>query len=113
MLSQISETCSVALLSNTNSIHWHMVDPDGLFRRLFDHVFLSFEVGYAKPHRDIFDHLLNTVPDNPGDILFLDDTAENVEAAVKLGIRATQISGPDGIEKALELSSMRSFRRAD
>ena len=102
MLRSIGESRSVALLSNTNPIHWNMVDPDGGFRQLFKHVFLSFEIGYVKPHLNIFDHVLNAVPHEPGEILFLDDTAANVEAAATLGIGSICVSGPDETRRVLE-----------
>jgi HAD superfamily hydrolase (TIGR01509 family) len=101
MLGQLGASHDIALLSNTNSIHWRMVDPDGHFRGLFDHVFLSFEVGHAKPHREIFEHVLNAVRNDPGDILFLDDTENNVAAAASIGIRSERVIGLAGIRSAL------------
>ena len=103
MLSRLGETHSVALLSNTNTIHWNMVNPDGRFRRLFDHVFLSFEIGLAKPHRDIFEHVIQTVPYTASDTVFLDDTASNVEAAATFGIQSKRVAGIDGARRALDL----------
>ena len=103
MLSRLSETHSLALLSNTNAIHWNMVNPDGRFRRLFDHVFLSFEIGLAKPHREVFEHVIQTVPHSASDTVFLDDTANNVEAAATFGIQSKRVAGIDGSRRALGL----------
>ena len=103
MLSRLSETHSLALLSNTNAIHWNMVNPDGRFRRLFDHVFLSFEIGLAKPHREVFEHVIQTVPYTASDTVFLDDTASNVEAAATFGIQSKRVAGIDGARRALDL----------
>lgn len=103
ILRQLGAGHSVALLSNTNSIHWQMVDPDGRFRRCFDHVFLSFEIGHAKPRRDIFEYVLSAVPNALDDIVFLDDTEANVAAAAKIGIHSMQVAGVEGIRRALEL----------
>lgn len=103
MLQQLGERHDIALLSNTNPIHWNMVDPDGRLRQLFNHIFLSFEIGLAKPHRDIFDHALRAVPNRPGEIIFLDDTEKNVQAATKMGIHSMQVAGVEGIRRALEL----------
>ena len=101
LLRELGESRDIALLSNTNPVHWNMVDPDGGFRELFDYVFLSFEIGHAKPHRNIFDQVLDAVPHNPGDILFLDDTAKNVDAAMTAGIRASQVTGIKAASRAL------------
>lgn len=103
MLQKLGKTHNVALLSNTNSIHWNLIDPDGLLRQLFDHVFLSFEIGHLKPHRDIFEHVLRTVPNARDEIVFLDDTEKNVAAAASMGIHALRVIGPDGIRRALKL----------
>jgi putative hydrolase of the HAD superfamily len=102
MLRKLGESHRIALLSNTNPIHWNMVDAAGDLRPLFDHVFLSYEIGCAKPGNAIFEHVLQAVPDRPGDIVFLDDTLKNVEAAGSFGINALHTSGPDGISLALE-----------
>lgn len=102
-LRQLGERYRIALLSNTNPIHWQMVDPDGGFRPLFDHVFLSYEIGRAKPAPAIFEHVLECVPHDPGAIVFLDDTASNVAAAATHGIRSVQVTGPGGARHALGL----------
>ena len=101
MLQELGETHDVALLSNTNSIHWNLIDPYGQVRQLFDHVFLSFEIGHLKPHRDIFEYVLQSVPNARDEIVFLDDTEKNVAAAASMGIHSLQVSGPQGIDKAL------------
>ena len=103
MLRDIGETHKVALLSNTNPIHWNMIDSDGSFRQLFDHVFLSFEIGLAKPHREVFEHVIQTVPHSASDTVFLDDTANNVEAAATFGIQSKRVAGIDGSRRALGL----------
>jgi putative hydrolase of the HAD superfamily len=103
MLQELGETHDVALLSNTNSIHWNLIDPDGQIRQLFNHVFLSFEIGHLKPYRDIFEHVLQFVPNARDEIVFLDDTEKNVAAAEELGIRSLQVTGLEGIRRALQL----------
>lgn len=105
LLVQLRDSRRIALLSNTNAIHWHMVDPLGRFRQLFHHVFLSFEIGQAKPAKRIFEHVLSAVPNGPGDIVFLDDTIKNVEVAASMGIQSTQVTGLDGVKGALSLEA--------
>ena len=94
-ISALRSDYDTALLSNTNPIHWNMVrDQDG-FEQLFDHIFLSYEIGKSKPERMVFEHILDRVDQGPADIRFLDDSGENVAAARKLGINATQAFGPN------------------
>jgi putative hydrolase of the HAD superfamily len=93
---------TVALLSNTNHIHWRMIERQGLRRSHFDHVFLSFETGQSKPDRAAFEHVLSEVSVPAGEILFLDDSAHNVAAAAELGIAARQVHGRDGFAALLD-----------
>jgi len=54
----------------------------------FDHVTFSFETGGIKPEPEIYQHSLAGVGTQPGETLFLDDRAENVEGARAVGMHA-------------------------
>lgn len=62
----------------------------------------SFEVHYIKPDPDIYRILLQKFHLTPQECVFLDDRAENVEAAKQLGIWAIQFTGYEAAVKALE-----------
>lgn len=71
------------LMSNTDDIHWkHTLS---LYRQqvesLFDGVFLSFELGLAKPAEAFFRHVANVL--NDGQTIFVDDMQVNRLAAQK------------------------------
>lgn len=82
----------VFLLSNTNEIHWewalkhvfgkgsHTADD------YFEHCFLSFRMGLAKPDSAIFQEALREGGLKPEETFFIDDSAANCEAAQALGI---------------------------
>ena len=55
---------------------------------LFDHTANSYETGYRKPSKEIFDYALKISNTSPLEALFLDDDLKNVDAAKKLGINA-------------------------
>lgn len=56
--------------------------------RFFDvHVF-SCDIGYTKPHPNIYTHCLRQLIINPEEALFIDDRQPNVDGAVALGIRS-------------------------
>ncbi len=100
-ISALRSDYDTALLSNTNPIHWNMVCSQDGFERLFDHVFLSFDIGESKPERAVFEHVLDRVDQPPAGIRFLDDSDANVAAARELGISAMQAYGPEGISLVL------------
>ena len=58
------------------------------FLRSFDVAVISGREGVAKPERRIFELLLERTRRAPQDLLFVDDSARNVEAARALGIEA-------------------------
>jgi glucose-1-phosphatase len=74
------------LLSNTCEAHWRWIQKqsDVDFSR-FASIVLSYEVGCMKPHSKIYaaaEALANASPDR---IAFIDDRAENVQAAAARG----------------------------
>ena len=83
----------VALLSNTNEVHWQQVrESSGVFD-LFARVFLSYETGHYKPEQAAFHDVMTFFNCAPDEILFLDDSEPNVIGARNLGIDARKVIG--------------------
>lgn len=83
---------NVYLLSNTNDIHikvafdrWKKLSIIEA-NDLFDHIFLSQEVGMRKPNDEIFNLVLNELSASPEEVLFVDDSIQHIETANRLGI---------------------------
>ena len=51
----------------------------------------SFDIHLEKPDPRFFEFILDHEDLNPEETLFIDDTAENIEAAKKLGIKTYHI----------------------
>lgn len=83
----------VSLLSNTNPfmMHWARstaFDGNGhALDHYFDRLYLSYEMQMMKPSPEIFQAMIDGEQTAPGNILFIDDSARNCEAAAALGIR--------------------------
>jgi putative hydrolase of the HAD superfamily len=62
------------------------------FEDLFDEVFSSSDIGYKKPNKRFYEFVINKIKDkykiNADEIIFFDDSQENVDEAKKLGIKA-------------------------
>lgn len=84
---------TVACLSNTNRVHWEAGAARWPLLGLFDHAFLSFELGLVKPDREIFEHVVAELALPPEQVLFLDDNEINVVAARQVGMRAERVAG--------------------
>jgi putative hydrolase of the HAD superfamily len=87
----------VGLLSNmVAEIGAHLRDTLRLFDR-FASVTYSYEVGAAKPDLRVYAHALASLRVAPGDALFVDDRAVNIEAARSVGMHAHRFLGHDGL----------------
>jgi 2-haloacid dehalogenase len=85
----------VYALSNWSAETFPTARPRYPFLEWFDGIVISGEVGSAKPDRRIYEALLERHGLEAGEILFIDDSAENVAAAETLGIRSIRFtSGP-------------------
>ncbi|MDH3811673.1 MAG: HAD-IA family hydrolase [Gammaproteobacteria bacterium] len=91
----------VALLSNTNAIHWRQVTTASRLFETFEHVFLSYKTGHYKPERAAFMDVTEFFDCAPGDVLFVDDSEPNVAAARDAGINAQRVVGVAELRRLL------------
>ena len=93
---KVKRKYTVACLSNTNIEHIRGLRGKSDLLDHFDHLFLSYETGLVKPDADAFENVAATAGLEPGEILFIDDKWQNVEAALEVGFKgfvATSITG--------------------
>lgn len=79
------------LLSNTNQIHYdyyryNLEKEHGykMFSDLFDNTYFSHEIGMRKPDSEIYNFVLEDLNLDSTDVLFVDDTQKNIDAAKQL-----------------------------
>ena len=92
LLLQLKDSCQLAVLSNTNAVHWPRLIHECELHRYFSHIFASHRIACAKPDPKAFHHVINTLNVTPGKILSFDDNLVNVAAARRLGINSRQAS---------------------
>ncbi|NNE31374.1 MAG: HAD family phosphatase [Winogradskyella sp.] len=89
-------TYQLILLSNTNELHIdHIKQNVGFyndFKNCFDAFYLSHEINLRKPDKAIFKFVIDKHRLNPKDCLFIDDTKENTDTAIKLGLNTWNIN---------------------
>jgi putative hydrolase of the HAD superfamily len=100
-LEKIRWKYKVYLLSNTNLIHWnafqqnfHSKKRTRSFEEYFDKAFYSFEMGLRKPGEAIFHQVIKELQIDPRKTVFIDDSAQNIEAAKKAGLQTILLT-PD------------------
>jgi epoxide hydrolase-like predicted phosphatase len=77
------KTC---VCTNNNPIRLPALEARFGFMKDFDVVIASYEVGYTKPSREIFEVLLERVEVAPGELVYADDNPDRLQGARDLGI---------------------------
>jgi len=78
----------LAMLSNTNILHYAYIKNNFPIFNVFEKLFLSFEIGSAKPDKLIYQKVIDHLGVLPENIFYTDDRAELVDSASKLGIKS-------------------------
>lgn len=109
LIQQLAEKYNLYMLSNTNGIHFPIVenillDATGIntFEKLFKKVYLSHEIQLRKPHLPIYEHVLSTSNLAAHETLFIDDNFDNIQGASKLGIQTIHLQHPYTIVDSLK-----------
>lgn len=90
LLEELRTKIPLALLSNTNEIHFNWIQSNFNITRHFQKIFLSYQLRCQKPDAKIYQLVLEDTGVRPEQVLFVDDRPENVEAANAVGMRGVQ-----------------------
>ena len=108
LLTELAKSYDLYLLSNTNPIS--MIKCYRLFEeagypmdRMFRKLFLSYQMKMQKPSERIFRTAVEETGCTPDRVLFIDDSAANVEGAEKAGLNAMLFNQKDNLETALKM----------
>jgi len=101
LIGRILPHYSLAIFSNTNELHWPRLMIEMELEGHFDYYFASFQMKMAKPDPAAFRYVIKALSREPSEILFLDDSQLNVEAARRIGMKAERVSGIGQVERIL------------
>lgn len=102
LIKQMHGNMPLYIFSNINPTHKAFAlehYPDTL--ALFEKVFCSSDIGMRKPEARAFAHVSSEMGFAANEILFFDDTEENVQAARDFGMNAVLVSSPEDVQTAL------------
>lgn len=108
LLRQLRKEFKIFLFSNTNSIHVEKYHSN--FRNqhgfevstLFEKDFYSNEIGFRKPTSESFQEIIRLSGINPSESLFIDDSLQNVEAAMASGLQGFWLQPGQKIEELFQ-----------
>jgi len=104
LVRNLNRDFGTAVLSNTNEIHIlkfnemlkEQTSVNGL-SEMFDRIFLSHEMGLAKPDEAIYKAVINEIQVEPNRVLFFDDLEANLEGAKRVGLQTFHITHPKAL----------------
>lgn len=86
--------------TNTLDAHYQKHIERGDYS-VFDAVYASHLMGIIKPDPAFWRYILDAEKVEPSEAFFIDDLAENIRAAEKMGLRARLFTGAEGLAEAL------------
>lgn len=101
IIKQLEVDSRVVCGTNTFDPHYEYLMSRGCYD-IFDAVFASNKIGLSKPHPDFYRYILNHERIDPGNAIFVDDVAENVNAATRLGITSILFTDSQSLEQQIK-----------
>ncbi len=89
------------LLSNINHSHYEHIRQRFPILGEFDRIILSYRVGARKPDLKIYDKAIKEAKCLPREIVYIDDRADLIEAAKRLGINSLRFRNCTHLKKDL------------
>ncbi len=106
ILQQLQLHYNTYLLSNTNEIHerefnYRLQQTCGYptLAVFFDKIYLSHRIGMRKPHKEVFETILNENNLKADETLFIDDSIQHIEGAMSAGLKTIHLADNMTIEK--------------
>ena len=100
-LERLGRRYPLVLLSNTNGIHFDLLEAHYPVLRLFERRVLSYEVGAMKPSPIIYETAIAEAGCHAGECFFTDDVAAYVDGARQCGIDAVQFHSQEQVNREL------------
>ncbi len=88
LITQLAGKYKIALLSNTNILHFEYIKKYFFIFNSFDRIFLSYQLGFVKPDPKIYLKTIELLDISPSEIFYTDDRKDLIDQAVQLEINS-------------------------
>jgi len=99
LLKAVKGKYKLIMISNINETHYEFLKKKMPIFGEFDKLILSYEIGFRKPAREIYDAALKSVNTAPSKAFYVDDRADLIEAALGYGIKGMAFDGEEAFKK--------------
>jgi putative hydrolase of the HAD superfamily len=100
IIKQLKNNSRVVCGTNTIDSHYYYLLNQGVYD-IFDEVYASNLMGISKPDPDFYRFILKREGVKPENIIFVDDTKENILSAQKIGINSILFTDPDSLKQQI------------
>jgi len=101
LLLQLKTDYKLAVLSNTNTLHWPRIIHEFKITDYIEFVYASHLLNMAKPESAIFRKVVEELNTKPANILFFDDNEKNIQVSRALGIQGFLVKGIEETKQCL------------
>lgn len=91
----------LGIFSNFTKSGAQFIKNNSLITSLFDTIVISSEIALAKPNHDAYKYLINKLDLPPQEIIFIDDSQINIDAAENIGIKSILFKNSPILKKQL------------
>ncbi|HOF32906.1 MAG TPA: HAD family phosphatase [Spirochaetota bacterium] len=93
-----------AVLSNTNFPHTVILkEKYGSLFGIFDGIFFSNDIGFRKPEKDSFLHVINSLGADAKNSLMIDDLKENIIGAADIGMNTLHLEDYTALDERIKV----------
>ncbi len=105
-LDYLSQYFNLALLSNTNELHYDTIfeDCQPVYAQM-QQCFFSFQMGMRKPNAEIFEAVLSAMQWEKEETLFVEDSPPNIEGAIAVGLSVFPINALSDFDHLVDFVS--------
>ena len=106
ILEKLRKQYKIFLLSNTNQIHidYCIENLDfELLKSKFDKIYLSHEIHLRKPNIEIYNYVIKDTQLQASQTLFIDDTIQNIEGALRAGLKTYHLTAGETLNDLFEI----------
>jgi len=101
-LIEMKERYKQVMISNINETHYEFLAKKMPVFQVFDKRILSYEIGFRKPAKEIYDVALKSVNILASEAFYVDDRVDLIEAASRFGIKGIAFNGEAALENIIK-----------
>jgi len=102
LMIRLKKNYKIVMLSNTDVMRFDFIKKKFPEIMIFDEYVLSYQVGFIKPHPQIYKEALKQAGVEAKECVFIDDREENIEEAARLGISGILMEPQTDLEAVLQ-----------